>query len=57
MSCILSVNHILIFYYYFNDPGWLLEPESRPDFEELGHRFQEFMDDPPRYVLTVVSVC
>ena len=36
--------------------GWLLDPEARPTFEELESRMNEFLSDPLRYILTVVSI-
>ena len=36
--------------------GWLLDPEARPTFEELEGRMNEFLSDPLRYILTVVSI-
>lgn len=37
--------------------GWLQEPDSRPPFTELVKKFEEFLDDPLRYVLTVTDGC
>ena len=34
--------------------GWLLDPESRPPFDELAVRLREMVEDPCRYILTVV---
>ena len=36
--------------------GWLLDPEARPSFEDLETRMTEFLSDPLRYILTVVSI-
>ena len=36
--------------------GWLLDPEARPTFDVLETRMNEFLSDPLRYILTVVSI-
>lgn len=37
--------------------GWLQEPDSRPPFTQLVEKFEEFLDDPLRYVLTTSDGC
>ena len=37
--------------------GWLIEPDSRPPFTQLVRKFEEFLDDPLRYVLTTSDGC
>ena len=37
--------------------GWLREAETRPCFQNLASRLEEFLDDPLRYILTTVSQC
>ena len=34
--------------------GWLQDPDSRPPFTDLGIKFDEFLLDPRRYILTMV---
>ena len=35
--------------------GWLINPDARPSFTELEIIVSDFLSDPLRYILTVVS--
>ena len=37
--------------------GWLQDPDSRPPFNQLVKKFDEFTIDPLRYVLTTTDGC
>ena len=51
----LAISVILNVFHYFCLLGWLLTPESRPDFDDLHNRLNNMLSDPGRYILTVVS--
>ena len=35
--------------------GWLITPDSRPDFNDVYNRLNNMLSDPGRYILTAVS--
>ena len=51
----LAISVIFNVFHYFCLLGWLLTPESRPDFDDLHNRLNNMLSDPGRYILTVVS--
>ena len=51
----LAISVLFNVFHYFCLLGWLLTPDSRPDFDDLHNRLDNMLSDPGRYILTVVS--
>ena len=52
---LLAISVLFNVFHYFCLLGWLLTPDSRPDFDDLHNRLNNMLSDPGRYILTVVS--